>query len=89
MVKNNIKKCLELIKQLFIGLLCFSKSLLSIVNTPGHVKCSSLNNQQLMTQTTLTDLHPNGYIEGLHYPFAVKLDRCMRSCNTLNDRSKK
>ena len=39
-----------------------------------------------MTQPTLINLHPNGNIERLcHYPFAVKLDRCIGSCNTLND----
>ena len=42
-----------LIKQVFIGLLSFIKSLSSIANTPDHVKCISLNNQQCMTQPTL------------------------------------
>ena len=43
-----------------------------------------------MTQPTLIDLHPNEYIEELRcYPFAVNLDRCMGSCNTLNDLSNK
>ena len=41
-----------IIQQLFIGLLCFSPSLSSIVNTPDHVKYISLNNQQYMTQPT-------------------------------------
>ena len=41
-----------------------------------------------MTQPTLINLHPNEYSEEFHhYPFAVKLDRCVRSCNTLNDLS--
>ena len=56
-----------LMKQVFIGLLCFSKSLASIVNTPNHTKCISLNNQQYMTQPTLINPHPNEYIEGLHH----------------------
>ena len=60
----------------------------SIVNTTDHVKCLFLNNQQCTTQTTFIDLHPNVCIEGLHcYPFAVNLDRCMESCNTLNNLS--
>ena len=64
-----------LIQQVFIGLLCFSKYLFSIANTPDHVKCISLNNQQCMTQPALINLHPNEYIEGLcYYPFAVNLD---------------
>ena len=39
-------------------------------------------------QATFINLHPNEYTQGLHYyPFAVNLDRCVRSCNTLNDLS--
>ena len=31
------------------------------------------------------NLDPNEYIQDFHYsPFAVKLDRCVGSCNTLN-----
>ena len=80
----------RVIKQVFIGLLCFWKSLSSIANTPDHVKCISLNNQQCMIQTTLINLHSNEYLEELgYYPFAVNLKRCMGSCNTLNDLSNK
>ena len=43
-----------------------------------------------MTQPNFINLHPNEYIEGLrYYQFAVNLDRCMGSCNTLNDIFKK
>ena len=38
-----------------------------------------------MTQPTLINLHPNECSQEFHYPFAVKLDRCVGSCNTLND----
>ena len=79
-----------LIKQVFIRLLYFNKSLSSIANTPDHLKCISFNNQQCMTQPTLINLHPNEYIDKLRdYPFPVNLDRCMGSCNTLNDLSNK
>ena len=41
-----------------------------------------------MTQPTLINLHPNEYSQKFHYyPFAVNLDRCVGSCNTLNDLS--
>ena len=41
-----------------------------------------------MIQPTLINLHPNKRTQGLHYyPFAVNSDRCVRSCNTLNDLS--
>ena len=32
------------------------------------------------------NLYPNEYNQEFHYyPFVVKLDRCIESCNTLND----
>ena len=53
-------------------------------------KCVSLSNQIRMIQPTLIILHPNEYSEESHYyPFLVKLDRCVGSCNTLNDLSNK
>ena len=77
-----------LIKQAFIKLLRFSRSLASIVNASDHTKCVSLNSQQCMTQLTLIYLHHNEYGRGLrYYPFAVNLDRCVGSCNTLSDLS--
>ena len=37
-------------------------------------------------QATLISLYPNGYSQELnYYLFAVKLDKCVGSCNTLND----
>ena len=38
-----------------------------------------------MTQPTLIILHPNEYSKELrYYPFAINLDRCVESFNTLN-----
>ena len=46
--------------------------------------------QKCMIQPTLINLHPNEYSQEFHcYPFAVNLDRCVGSCNTLNDLSNK
>ena len=43
-----------------------------------------------MNQPTPISLRPNEYIEVLcYYRFAISLDRCMGSCNTLNDLSNK
>ena len=43
-----------------------------------------------MTQPTLINLHSNEYSQEFHYyPFAVKLDRCVGSCNTRSDSSNK
>ena len=67
-------------------IIVFNKSLSNIDNPPDQVKCISLNNQQCIVQFTLVNLHPSKYNEGLRYfPFAVNLDRCMESCNSLND----
>ena len=60
---------LGLIKKMFIGLL------INIVNACNHTKCVSFSNQSR-----------SEYSQEFHcYPFAVKLDRCVGSCNTLND----
>ena len=43
-----------------------------------------------MTQPTLITLHPNEYSQEFHcYSFAVKLDRCVGSCNVVNSLSNK
>ena len=64
----------------------FIRLLTSIVNAINHTKCISLSNQKCMTQPTLTNLHPNEYGQEFHYyPFAVKLDRQVGSCNTLKN----
>ena len=43
-----------------------------------------------MTQPTLINLHPNEKDQEIHYSqFAVKIDSCVGSCNTLNDSSNK
>ena len=49
-----------------------------------------LSNEKRETQPTLINLHPNEYSQELHYyPFVNKSDRCVGSCNTLNDLSNK
>ena len=69
---------------MFMGLL------ISIVNAFNRTKCISLSNQNCMTQPTLINLYRNqGSQEFHYYPFAVKLDRCVGSCNTLNGVSNK
>ena len=61
-----------------------------IVNGSNHKKCVSLSNQKYMTQLTFINLHPNECIQEFHYyPFVVKLDRCVGSCNALNNLSNK
>ena len=48
------------------------------------------NMAYLHDSTYYYNLHHNDYTHGLHYfPFPVNLDRCVESCNTLNDLSNK
>ena len=48
--------------------------------------CVSLKNQKCRIQHTLINSQPNEYSQEFHYyPFAVKLSRCVGSCNTLNE----
>ena len=63
----------------------FIALLTSIVNVSNHKKCVSLSNQKREIQPTLNNLHPNEHSQELHYyyPFEVKLDGCVGSCNTL------
>ena len=62
--------------------------LISIVNSTNHTKCVSLSNKKCIIRPTLINLHTNKYNREFHfYPFAVKLDKCVWSCNTLNDLS--
>ena len=73
-----------LVKKIFIGLSA------GIVSASNHTKCVSISNQKFMIQRTLNNLHPNKYSQEFHqYPFAVNLDRCVGSCNTLYDLSNK
>ena len=69
---------------MFIGLLT------GVVNASNYTKGVSLSNQKCMIQSPLINLHSNEYSQKFHYhPFAVKLDRCVESSNTLSDLSNK
>ena len=52
--------------------------------------CVLLSNQKCMNQPIRINLDPNEYSQEIqYYPFAVKLDRYVRNCNTPNDLSNK
>ena len=68
----------------------FIRLLTGLVNASNHTKCVSWSNQKCEIQPTLIHLHPSEYSQELcYYPFAVKLDKYVGSCNTLNDLSNK
>ena len=67
-----------------------TRLLINIVNVSNHTKCVLLSNQRCTIQPTLINLHPKEYSQEFHYySFSVKLDKCVWSCNTLNDLSNK
>ena len=69
----------RLIKEIFVGLLT------DLVNGCNRTKCVSLSNQKCMTQPTLVNSHSKECSQEFqYYPFSVKLDQCVGSCNTLN-----
>ena len=72
-------------KKMFIGLL------ISIINASNHTECVLLSNQKLVAQPTLYITFTSQWLQSrIHcYRFAVKLDRCVGSCNTLNHLSNK
>ena len=73
-----------LIKKIFIQLLT------GLVNGSNHTKCLSLTTQKCVIQPTLINFHLNKCSPELHhYPFTVKLERCVGICNALNDLSNK
>ena len=50
----------------------------------------SLSIQKFEIQPTFINLHPNKYSQEFHYyPFTVKLNKYVGSCNTLNGLSNK
>ena len=76
----------RIIKKMFIVLVTSLINTSSIVNTSNHTKCVSLSNKKCEVQPTFVNLHPNEYSQESHYyPFAVQLDKCVGSCNALND----
>ena len=82
MIKK-VYKILGIVKKMFV----LSSS---TVNASNHTKYALLSNQKCEIQPTLINLHPNEYSQVSHYyPFAVELDRCDGSCNTLKDLSNK
>ena len=84
LIKKWDKIMFRLSNKIFIGLL------ISAVNASNHTKSVLLSNQKCMIQAILINLHPYQYSQEFHYyPFLVKLDICVGSCNTLSDLSNK
>ena len=67
-----------LIKQVFIVLLGFSRSLAT--------KCMSLNDESCMIRSTFIDISST---ELNYFTFTISLDKCNGSCNVVDYLSKK
>ena len=68
----------EIVKKIIIVVL------FGIVNDSNHTKYISLKNRKYVTWGTVINLHPNEYSQEFHYyPFAVKLDRCLKFAKLL------
>ena len=67
-----------LIKQVFIVLLGFSRSIVT--------KCMSLNDESCMIRSTFIDINS---IELTYFTFTISLDKCNGSCNVVDYSSKK
>ena len=66
------------------------RSLTGLVSASNHTKCVLVSNEKCEIQPTFVNLHPNEYSQTFHYyPFTIKLDKYVGSCNTLNDLPKK
>ena len=90
MVKNNIKQYLVLLNKYLLDYFVLANLYLALLILLTIQNAYPYNNKQCMNQPNHINLHPNEYIEGLcYYQFAISLDRCMGSCNTLNDLSNK
>ena len=63
-------------KQVFIVLLSFNNSFAT--------KCVPLNNEPCMIRPVLLDLNP---VELKYYPSMINLDKCSRSCNSVDNLS--
>ena len=62
---------------MLIGLLSFGGSVAF-----DSIKCAFLNNRLYQARQTLVDINSN---EPLYYPFTVSVNKCGRSCSTIDD----
>ena len=65
------------IKKCFFTAMAFFN--LSNVNS---LECVSMNKQECKIRTEIINLNTN---QPMFYPYSIKINRCKRSCNTIND----
>ena len=62
-----------------ISTMMFFGCILSNVNS---LKCASISNQQCKIRTEICNINSD---EPIFYPYSVKINKCSRSCNNIND----
>ena len=71
------------VKQIFISAMTFFGCNLSGVNSlNGVAKCISINNQECTIRPEIININSN---EPLFYPCSIKVNKCIGSCNNIND----
>ena len=63
---------------LFTRMTFFSYNVLNVIS----LECVSMNTQECKTRTKIINTNNN---EPVFYPFSIKLNKCCRSCNNIND----
>ena len=48
----------------------------------NSLKCISMNNQECKARPKIIDVNNN---EPVFYPYSIKVNKCSRSCNNIND----
>ena len=46
------------------------------------LECMSMINQKCKSRPKIIDINPN---EPIFYPYSIKINKCSRSCNNIND----
>ena len=64
--KNNVKRCLDLLRKFFVAMSFFSANAL---------ECVSMNNQECKIRTKIIDINNN---EPTFYPFSISLNKCIK-----------
>ena len=65
-------------KVFFTAMTVFSFNPLNIYS----LECVLMNNQERKIRTKIVDINDN---KPTFYPYSIKINKCCRSCNTIND----
>ena len=78
MGNNNIKRCLDLLNNVFLQQCFFSSNVMN----KNSLECISMNNQECKIRSETINVNTN---EHMFYPCSITINKCKDSCNTIND----